>query len=81
VKANRLVISRHGRLLGQFEPTELPRLVDRFFRGQNRYPAAPHSEGSGLGLAIVQRIAELHGARLELYNLAQGGLEARLRWP
>jgi two-component system sensor histidine kinase QseC len=63
------------------EPTELPRLAERFFRGQNLNPDAPSAEGSGLGLAIVQRIAELHGARLELCNLAQGGLEARLRWP
>jgi signal transduction histidine kinase len=28
----------------------------------------------------VQRIAELHGAKLEIENHAGGGLEVRLRW-
>ncbi len=54
---------------------DLPRLVERFYRGQQA-----SGQGSGLGLAIVQRIADLHGARLEISNLATGGLEARLRW-
>ena len=54
---------------------DLPRLVERFYRGQQ-----VSGEGSGLGLAIVQRVAELHGARLEISNLPAGGLEARLRW-
>lgn len=35
--------------------------------------------GSGLGLSIVARIAELHGARLELHEGAEGrGLKARI---
>ncbi len=39
-------------------------------------------EGSGLGLSIVRRIAELHGARLELHdNNAGSGLLARVVWP
>lgn len=38
--------------------------------------------GSGLGLAIVARIAELHGARLELTEAESGcGLKATVRWP
>jgi two-component system sensor histidine kinase QseC len=53
----------------------LPRLVERFYRSPEVV-----AEGSGLGLTIVHRIAELHGARLELANRAAGGLEARLRW-
>lgn len=56
-------------------PTELPRLVERFYRGRDA-----SAEGSGLGLAIVQRIAELHGARFEVENLAAGGFSARLLW-
>jgi two-component system sensor histidine kinase QseC len=56
-------------------PTELPRLVERFYRGREA-----SAEGSGLGLAIVQRIAELHDARFEVENLAAGGFTARLRW-
>jgi two-component system OmpR family sensor kinase len=42
---------------------ELPRVVDRFYRGEG---AA--GQGSGLGLAIVSRIAQRHGARLLLSN-------------
>lgn len=38
--------------------------------------------GSGLGLAIVARIAELHGARLELGTSETGsGLKITVRWP
>jgi two-component system sensor histidine kinase QseC len=54
---------------------ELPRLVERFYRGRET-----SAEGSGLGLAIVRRIAELHGARLEIGNREGGGFDARLRW-
>jgi len=57
-------------------PEELPRLMERFYRG-----ASVTAEGSGLGLTIVGRIAELHAARLELANRDEGGFEARLRWP
>jgi two-component system sensor histidine kinase QseC len=56
-------------------PEELPRLVERFYRGREA-----SAEGSGLGLAIAQRIAELHAARFEVENLSGGGFEARLRW-
>lgn len=54
---------------------DLPRLVERFYRSSEA-----GSEGSGLGLAIVRRIAEIHGARLEVANIAGGGFSARLRW-
>ena len=57
------------------QPAELPHLLERFYRGRD-----VTAEGSGLGLAIVQRIAELHAARLEVENLAGGGFAARLRW-
>ena len=55
---------------------DLSHLTNRFFRSSEA-----GSEGSGLGLSIVQRIAELHGARLELENRQGGGFVARLRWP
>ena len=55
---------------------ELPRLTERFYRGRE-----VTAEGSGLGLGIVQRVAELHDARLTLANRPGGGLEASLRWP
>ncbi|MEW5789032.1 MAG: ATP-binding protein [Pseudomonadota bacterium] len=57
-------------------PEELARLTERFFRGRDRT-----GEGSGLGLAIVQRVAELHGARLELANHPEGGFLVRIVWP
>ena len=50
---------------------ELARLAQRFFRGRDHL-----EEGSGLGLAIAQRIAELHGAQLELANRPDGGFKA-----
>jgi signal transduction histidine kinase len=37
------------------EPTELPHIFERFYRGQHS-----SAEGSGLGLAIVQSIAQAH---------------------
>ena len=54
-------------------PAILARLGERFFRGQ---PGS--SEGNGLGLAIVARIAELHGARLQLENRQDGGFSVSL---
>ena len=47
----------------------LPRIRERFYRlpGQSQ-------QGSGLGLSIVERIADLHGLRLDLVNADEGGL-------
>ncbi|HET7730511.1 MAG TPA: ATP-binding protein [Usitatibacter sp.] len=39
------------------------------------------SSGAGLGLAIVNRVATLHGGRLELLPREGGGLEARVTLP
>jgi two-component system sensor histidine kinase QseC len=54
---------------------ELPHLTERFYRS----PEAVR-EGSGLGLAIALRVAELHGATLEIGNRPEGGLQADLVW-
>lgn len=54
---------------------ELPRVSERFYRGKETM-----AEGSGLGLAIVRRIAQLHGARLEIANAPGGGFAVLLRW-
>jgi signal transduction histidine kinase len=39
------------------------------------------SGGTGLGLTIVQRVAEAHGAALELRNVPGGGASFAIRWP
>ena len=70
--AARLVVSDNGNGVAA---EELPRLVERFYRGSEAT-----AEGSGLGLAIVQRIAELHGARLEVENVDSGGFRTIVRW-
>lgn len=58
--------------------TEVERLKRPFTRLEN---ARTNVGGSGLGLAIVERIARLHGGRLELLAREGGGLIARLRLP
>ncbi len=45
----------------------LPRLGERFFR-----PAGQNENGSGLGLSIVEKIAALHGCKIEIS--ADGGV-------
>ncbi len=56
---------------------EREQVQKRFYR-----IAGSGEEGSGLGLSIVRRIAELHGARIELSDNEEGqGLLARVIWP
>jgi len=50
------------------------KLFERFYRQGD-------GQGAGLGLAIVARIAELHGASIELADSPLGGLQARVRLP
>ncbi len=58
-------------------PDERERVFDRFYRR-----AGTEGTGSGLGLAIVKRIAERHGATIELADGAGGGgLRVRTRFP
>lgn len=54
---------------------EMERLKRPFTRLEN---ARTDASGTGLGLAIVERIAQLHGGRLELLANPGGGLLARL---
>ena len=46
-----------------------------------RDEARSGTSGAGLGLAIAERIAALHGGRLDLVERAGGGLEARVTLP
>jgi two-component system sensor histidine kinase KdpD len=47
------------------EPSEKPKIFDRFYRGASGQRMAP---GSGLGLFVARKIALAHGGRLELDN-------------
>lgn len=56
---------------------EREQVLQRFYR-----IAGSGEEGSGLGLSIVRRIADLHGARMELSsNTAGEGLLVQVIWP
>ncbi len=56
---------------------EREQVLQRFYR-----ISGSGEEGSGLGLSIVRRIAELHGARLELGDSETcSGLLVRVIWP
>ncbi|MBV1706565.1 MAG: hypothetical protein KGQ37_05085 [Hyphomicrobiales bacterium] len=58
-------------------PADLPRLGERFYRGQS-----PKGEGSGLGLAIALAIARRHSFTLAFANATpRGGLCAELAGP
>jgi two-component system sensor histidine kinase MprB len=51
------------------EPTDLPHVFDRFFRGAN----VRGQQGSGLGLAIVRQVIEQHGGSVSAANAPDGG--------
>jgi signal transduction histidine kinase len=55
---------------------DLPRLADRFYRGEQ----SRTTSGNGLGLSLVAAVAELHGAKLSLDAL-QPGLRVSLSFP
>lgn len=58
-------------------PDEYPRVFERFYRGR-----ASESEGCGLGLSIVNRIVEIHGARIMLSKPPfRHGLRVRVHFP
>jgi two-component system osmolarity sensor histidine kinase EnvZ len=59
-------------------PEHAERMKQPFTRMES---ARSNAGGSGLGLAIVDRIAQMHGGRLELAPREGGGLAARLILP
>jgi two-component system heavy metal sensor histidine kinase CusS len=57
----------------------LPRLFDRFFRGD---PARANSgESSGIGLAIVKTIMDLHHGSVQAESVVDGLTAFRLVFP
>jgi len=63
---------------GQGIPAEdLPRIFDRFFRGQQ----ATQISGSGIGLAIAAELAEAHGGRLTAASEVGRGTQLTLSLP
>ncbi|MBG9388943.1 ATP-binding protein [Caenimonas aquaedulcis] len=58
---------------------DLPRLFERFYRGEASRSRA--SGGSGLGLAICKSIVEAHGGSITAQHSALGGLQVCLRLP
>lgn len=58
------------------EPAELPRLWDRFYRGERSRQRGPRADnGAGLGLAIVRGIVEAHGGEVRASStLGQGSV-------
>jgi signal transduction histidine kinase len=59
-------------------PEELPRIFDRFYRGD---AARARPGGTGLGLAIASLLVELHGGRLEVNSEPGVGSEFRVLLP
>jgi two-component system phosphate regulon sensor histidine kinase PhoR len=53
------------------DPTELPRIFDRFYRGSRANEA--RGSGSGLGLAIVRSIVDMHGGRIVVESRVGSG--------
>lgn len=76
VEGERVVLSILDRGPG-IPPGDVARLQQPF----TRLDVARGTPGAGLGLAIVDRIARLHGSRIELVPRAGGGTEARLALP
>jgi len=60
------------------EPELVEKLKEPFTR---RDDARSGASGAGLGLFIANRVALLHGGRLDLLQRDGGGLEARVTLP
>lgn len=58
-------------------PEHLPRVFDRFYRGD----ASRSSAGTGLGLALVKSIVDLHGGAAGIESQPERGTTVTLRFP
>lgn len=57
-------------------PEELPHIFEPFRRGNAR-----RTGGLGLGFTIVKKIADAHGATVEVRSTREAGTTVALRWP
>jgi two-component system phosphate regulon sensor histidine kinase PhoR len=69
-----LTVSDDGKGVG---PADLPRLFERFYRGDQ----ARTSRGTGLGLAIVKHVVTSAGGEIEATSEPGSGLTIRARFP
>jgi signal transduction histidine kinase len=58
-------------------PADLPRLFERFYRGDQ----ARTSRGTGLGLAIVKHVVTAAGGEVDATSDPGDGLSIRIRFP
>jgi signal transduction histidine kinase len=62
-------------------PEQLPRIFERFYRGDPARPRGKGAEGAGLGLAIARWIADAHGARIDVTSEVGRGTRVAIRFP
>ena len=55
---------------------ELPRVFERFFRGQGRGPG-----GSGIGLNVVQELVRAHGGKVDITSIESQGTTVTIKLP
>ena len=58
---------------------DLPRLFERFWRGEKSRSRS--SGGAGLGLAITRQLVEAQGGTIKAKNLSEGGLQVLVNFP
>ena len=61
------------------DPTELPHIFERFYRGSRANEA--RGSGSGLGLAIVRSIVDMHGGTVTVASGAGAGSQFTVHLP
>lgn len=76
-----LVVSDTGEGIG---PDQLPRIFDRFYRGDDartRGAASEARSGAGLGLSIARWIADVHGASIHVSSQPAEGTRVSVELP